>query len=184
MNILDIAENSLSAGAKLVRVTISENRAENRLTLTIADDGKGMDADMLRRVCDPFTTTRTTRKVGLGLPFLKMAAQQTGGDLVIESTLGAGTTVCATFTLGHIDLMPLGDVGGSLAALVQSRDDIDFIFTCEVRDEGAAEPRAFVFSTPDARAVLGGVPLSEPAVAVFIKDAVNEGVREVLGPPQ
>ncbi|MDL2294555.1 ATP-binding protein [Ruminococcaceae bacterium OttesenSCG-928-D13] len=188
MNILDIAENSVRAGASLVEITLTQDTAENRQTLTVRDNGKGMDAEMVAQVTDPFTTTRTTRKVGLGLPFLKMAAEQTGGGLVIDSTPGLGTTVTASFTLGHIDLMPLGDIGGTIAALVQSscgdpayrsaelaeaKDEIDFVFTF------TRDGKTFAFSTKDARQILEGVPLSEPAVAVFIKDHITEGVQEL-----
>lgn len=173
MNILDIAENSVAAGAGLIGISLWENTAQKRLTLTITDDGKGMDAEMVARVTDPFTTTRTTRKVGLGLPFLKMAAQQTGGDMSIQSTPGVGTTVSAWFTLGHIDLMPLGDMGGTLAALVQTSPDIDFAFSYQRNGE------SFTFNTRDAREILQGVPLSQPSVAVFIKDHINQGLAEL-----
>ncbi len=174
MNVLDIAENSVSAGAKHIEISLAQNTAEKRQTLIIADDGKGMDADMLRRVTDPFTTTRTTRKVGLGLPFLQMAARQTGGDLSIESAPGKGTTVSAWFTMGHIDLMPLGDMGGTIATLVQASPDIDFSY-CFKRD--GAE---FVFTTGEARQILDGVPLNAPEVVLFIKDHVNEGMKELI----
>ena len=120
MNVLDVAENSVAAGATLVAITLSIDTAAKRMTLTITDNGKGMPPEMAARVTDPFCTTRKTRKVGLGLPFLKMAAEMTGGALSIESTVGKGTCVTAWFTLGHIDLAPLGDmsatVGGSSSA--------------------------------------------------------------------
>ncbi|MDL2219445.1 ATP-binding protein [Ruminococcaceae bacterium OttesenSCG-928-O06] len=174
MNILDIAENSVRADASLVEIALIQDSASGMQSLVVRDDGKGMDEEMVRRVTDPFTTTRTTRKVGLGLPFLQMAARQTGGDLSIQSTPGVGTTVTASFTMGHIDLAPLGDMGGTLAALVQSGEEIDFLFTFE------KDGRKFVFDTREARRMLDGVPLGTPAVVQFIKEHVNEGIQEVL----
>ena len=174
MNVLDIAENSVSAGASNVKITIVQNTKENLQTLEICDDGRGMDAEMLQKATDPFTTTRTTRKVGLGLPFLKMAAQQTGGDLSIESVVGQGTTVRATFGLGHIDLMPLGDMGSTIATLVQGSPTIDFSyrFVCDNAE--------FAFSTGEARQILDGVPLDTPEVVLFIRGHVEQGMQEIL----
>ena len=174
MNVLDIAENSVRAKATFIDISLLQNTAAMLQTLTIRDNGKGMSADMVQSVTDPFTTTRTTRKVGLGLPFLKMAAQQTGGNLVIESAVGVGTTVTATFTQGHIDLMPLGDMGATIATLVQGAPDIDFLYTFEKNGT------AFSFDTREARQMLGDVPLSEPAVYLFIKEHVNEGMGEMM----
>ena len=129
MNVLDVAENSVAAGATLVAITLSIDTAAKRMTLTITDNGKGMPPEMAARVTDPFCTTRKTRKVGLGLPFLKMAAEMTGGALSIESTVGKGTCVTAWFTLGHIDLAPLGDMSATVAGLIQCSPDIDFVYT-------------------------------------------------------
>lgn len=174
MNVLDIAENSVRAGAQNIDISIVQSTAQDRQTLSIADDGKGMDADMVARVTDPFTTTRTTRKVGLGLPFLKMAARQTGGELAIQSQVGRGTTVTATFGLSHIDLMPLGDMGSTMATLVQASPDIDFTYRFE------RDGRAFDFSTQEARQILDGVPLNQPEVVLFIRGHVDEGMKEIL----
>lgn len=168
MNVLDIAENSIRAKAGLVEIVVEQDTAANRETLVIRDDGKGMDAEMVARVTDPFCTTRTTRKVGLGLPFLKMAAEMAGGGLLIDSVPGKGTTVQATFQLDSIDLMPLGDMGSTIAALVQTNPDTEFAYT--FRKDG----KEFVFTTQEVRAILGDVPLSEPAVALFIRDYITE----------
>lgn len=174
MNILDIAQNSVRADATLIGISLEE--ADGMLTLAIADNGKGMDADMVQRVTDPFTTTRTTRKVGLGLPFLKMAAELTGGSMDIESKVGVGTTVTARFTAGHIDLAPLGDMGATISALVQTSPDIDFVYTRKING------RSFVFDTREVRDILEGVPLSEPAVAVFIREYITEHEDALLRP--
>ena len=106
MNVLDVAENSVAAGATLVAITLSIDTAAKRMTLTITDNGKGMPPEMAARVTDPFCTTRKTRKVGLGLPLLKMTAQATGGEMSIASKPGEGTTVRVTFGLSHIDRPP------------------------------------------------------------------------------
>lgn len=176
MNVLDIAENSVRAGAALVEISIWQNTAQNLQTLVIKDNGKGMDEAMLQRVTDPFCTTRTTRKVGLGLPFLKMAAEMTGGDLTIQSTPGQGTTVTATFTLGHIDLMPLGDMPATISVLAQCNPHINFVYRF-CHDE-----KTFTFDTREAREILGDVPLSEPAVALFIRDYIKEQMQSIEQP--
>lgn len=173
MNILDVAENSVRAGASLIGISLDLNDATGLQTLTIRDNGSGMDAETARNVTDPFFTTRTTRKVGLGLPFLKMAAEMTGGTLTIESQPGKGTTVIVTFTIGHIDLMPLGDMGSTLSVLVQANPDIDFVFSF------TKSGQTFQFTTAEAREILGDVPLSEPSVALFVRDYVNEGIQSV-----
>lgn len=174
MNVLDIAENSVAAGAKLICITLAADTAQKRLTLTIADDGCGMSADTLARVTDPFCTGRKTRKVGLGLPFLKMAAEMTGGALSIESTVGKGTCVTATFTLGHIDLAPLGDMSATVAGLIQCSPEIDFVYTV------TADGERFAADTRELRTVLDGVPLSEPAVALWLREYLAENTEQLL----
>ncbi len=177
MNILDIAENSVSADATLVEISLVQNTAQATQTLTIRDNGRGMDAEMVQNVTDPFCTTRTTRDVGLGVPFLKMAAEMTGGAFSINSTPGEGTLVTAVFTLGHIDLAPLGDMGSTISALVQANPDIDISFTF------ARDGAQFAFHTNDARAILGDVSLSEPSVALFLREHVNDGIASILASP-
>ena len=176
MNILDVAENSVRAHASLVEIVLAQDTAANAQSLMIRDDGTGMDAETVAKVTDPFYTTRTTRKVGLGVPFLKMAAEMTGGTFTIDSTPGQGTTVFVTFTLNHIDLMPLGDMGSTMSVLVSANPDIDFLFSF------TRDGETFTFRTAEAREILGDVPLSEPSVALFVRDHVNEGIQEVLAP--
>ena len=110
LNVLDVAENSVRANATLIHILVEEDTAADRLTIVIRDNGKGMTQEQVQTVIDPFYTTRTTRKVGLGVPFFRMAAQLSGGDLTIQSAVGEGTTVTATFGLTSIDRMPLGDI--------------------------------------------------------------------------
>lgn len=174
MNILDVAKNSIRANATAVKIFVCQNTAKKLQTITIKDNGKGMPAEMLKDVTNPFTTTRKTRKVGLGLPLLKMAAQQTGGGLCIKSAVGKGTTVTASFGLYHIDLMPLGNMGSSISTLVQASPDVCFEFYF-IKDG-----QSFCFCTEEARQILEGLPLDTPQVVLFIKEHVNQGITQVL----
>lgn len=154
LNILDIAENSVKAGATLTEITIDET--DEKLVLTVKDDGYGMSEEMVKSVIDPFCTTRTTRKVGLGIPLLKMAAEQTGGDIDIVSQKGEnhGTTVTAVFYKNHIDFTPLGDVISTVLTLIQGHPDTDFLF---IHKKGEGEA---VLDTRQLREILEGVPLN------------------------
>lgn len=176
LNILDIAENSIRAQASLVEVTVKELYDEDILSFTIKDNGCGMDEEMVKRVSDPFVTTRTTRKVGLGISLLKSSAQQTGGDVFIESQVGIGTTLTATFSYNHIDRQPLGDIGAVMVSLISMNPDIDFIYTHVYRD------KEFSLDTRELRAVLGDeVKFSEPSVAVWIGEYITDNLTEIYG---
>lgn len=118
LNILDVAENSTRAGASLVEITVDADTVSDRLTIVIKDNGCGMTREQVSQVTDPFFTSRTTRKVGLGVPFFKYAAESTGGSFSIESRLGEGTEVTAVFVLSHIDRMPLGDITSTIHTLM------------------------------------------------------------------
>ena len=168
LNILDIAQNSLSAGAGLVTLTVDEDSGADSLTLRVEDDGRGMDADTLQRVRDPFYTTRTTRKVGMGIPLFRMAAEMTGGSLDIVSEPGKGTAVTASFSLSHIDRMPLGDMAGTVTALIRLNPGVDFVYRHTV------DGRSFEMDTRELRAQLGDVPLSEADVMEWIDGYLRE----------
>ncbi len=167
LHILDIAENSLNAGATLVTIEVIEDARADRLTLRVADNGRGMDAELARRVADPFTTTRTTRRVGLGLPFLKQAAEQCNGSLAIDSAQGVGTTITATFQYSHIDRMPLGDLSGTILSLAVGYPQADFVFRREIGD------KRLEIDTRPIKAELGSVALSEPSVIKFLKEMLE-----------
>ena len=167
LNILDIAKNSVTAGATLVEITVTETPA--RLTITVSDNGCGMTPEFVARVTDPFTTTRTTRKVGLGIPLLQMEAQMAGGDLSIESEVGKGTTTSAWFDPGHIDMPPLGDLNSSILTLIQGSPDIDFLFEY-LRQDG----KTVRLDTAEVRQILGPeVPLDLPDVLVWMQGAME-----------
>ena len=172
LNILDIAENSVKAGATLVGITIDED--ESSLEFTIRDNGKGMKADFLASVTDPFTTTRKTRKVGLGLPFLKMEAEMTGGEFEIKSKSmeefdDHGTTVRAKFMKDSIDFIPLGDIVGTVCTLIQGEPNIDFEFVHNINGQTVG------LSTVEMRQMLGDdVPLSSPEIISWVREYLTE----------
>ncbi len=173
MNVLDIAKNSVKAGATLVGIFIEET--DEMLTLTITDNGCGMKPEMLASVIDPFCTTRTTRKVGLGIPLLKLAAEQTGGEVSITSRHEDafpdthGTEVVATFYKKHIDFTPMGDIIASMTTLIQGSPAIDFTF----RHTGPSLEVAL--DTREVREVLGGeIALDEPEIIRWIKGYLTE----------
>lgn len=167
LNVLDITKNSVKADAKNISISLIEDES-GILTLVIADDGCGMTKDVLERVTDPFCTSRTTRKVGLGIPLLKMASEQTGGRVDIESAPGVGTTVTATFDTGHIDFTPLGDMVSTVTILIMGSPDIDFVYRHKTP---AFEVN---LDTKELRQVLGDVPLSSPEVITWIGDFLTE----------
>lgn len=178
LNILDIAENSVKAGASLVEILLKETG--NALTLTIRDDGCGMDEAFLARAADPFTTTRTTRPVGMGLPFLKLAAEQTGGSLRILSVekkadpVNHGTEVTAVFYKDHIDFTPLGDMISTYTTLIQGNPDIDFLYRHET------EKGSLACDTRELRAVLGEeVSLGEYEIIQWITENLKEESSEL-----
>ncbi|MBU0733167.1 MAG: ATP-binding protein [Proteobacteria bacterium] len=165
LHILDIVENATSAGATLVEIDISEDVSRDILQITIQDNGQGMDAEMLRKVADPFVTTRTTRRVGMGVPLLEQAAKETGGGLLITSEPGKGTKVVATFRESHIDRRPLGDMGATLITLIMGNPDLDFIYTSNLGDE------EIEVDTRAIRAELNGtIRINDPVVIHLIKD--------------
>lgn len=180
LHILDLTQNSISAGADLVQITINEDLMADRLTICIEDNGKGMDKDFLEKVKDPFVTSRTSRKVGLGIPLMLAACRRCEGDLVIESEKNVGTRVTATFKHSHIDRAPMGDMAETMVSLIlagsESNRTVDFVYTHMI------DSREFRIDTREIRTVLGsGISLGEPDVIMWIKDYVNEGLTNLRG---
>jgi hypothetical protein len=173
LHLLDIAENSVAAGARTIRITVREDLAADRLYLAVKDDGKGMDAAMVARVTDPFVTSRTTRKVGLGLPLLKEAAEQCGGYLRITSEVGQGTLVEVEFQHSHIDRMPLGDLASTLLTLLITSSELNWVFHYQVNDQ------VFYFDNDPIKTELQGVPLTEPSILAFLRELLINGVASV-----
>lgn len=176
LNILDVAENSVRAKASLIEITVSVQTQEDLLTVVIRDDGCGMSADQVKRAQDPFFTTRTTRIVGLGLPFFKQAAESTGGNFRIISEKGKGTTVEAVFGLSHIDRMPLGDISSTIHTLIVFNEQIDFRYIYRYND------RHFTLDTREMREMLGDeISFMEPEVSLFIWEYLDTNKNETDG---
>lgn len=164
LHILDIAENGTAAGASLIEIRIEEDEAADRLVLRVKDNGRGMDPELAGAVTDPFVTTRTTRRVGLGLPLLKMAAQEANGALIVRSTPGIGTEITASFQKSHIDRQPLGDVASTMVALILGHPEVDFVFA-HVRNG-----EMVTVDTRELKAQLMEVPITTPAVLNLVRD--------------
>ena len=127
LHILDIAENATRAGSSKVVIEILEDESQDKLAVCIEYNGKGMDEEMIKKALDPFFTTKSGKKVGLGLSLLAHAAQQAGGELKIDSKEGKGTKVTAAFQLSHPDMKPIGDVFATMTALVAGNPSIQFV---------------------------------------------------------
>lgn len=175
LNVLDVAENSTRAQASLIEISVLTDTLEDTMTIIIKDDGCGMTPEQVAHVEDPFFTTRTTRKVGLGVPFFKYAAESTGGSFKIDSTPGIGTAVTAVFKLSHIDRMPLGDINSTVHTLITFHPETDFLYTYRYND------RSFVLDTRQFRQILGDVPLNSPEVSDYIMDYLTENKQETDG---
>jgi len=173
LHLLDIVNNSISAHSKNIEIAVIEDTATDRLQMSVKDDGTGMDAQMLSMVTDPFVTSRTTRKVGLGIPLLKAAAEACNGGLKIQSQLGKGTQVEVEFQRSHIDRMPLGDLAGTIRSLEIGFPEVHLVFRYRVDDAG------FVFDDAPIKKELEGIPLTEPAVLTFLREYLEEGIKAV-----
>ena len=175
LNILDITYNSIKAKADTIEIAVSESVEKNVVEIEIKDNGCGMSEAFVQRVIDPFVTTRTTRKVGLGIPLFKQSAEDTDGSFSIRSKEGEGTVVYASFRLDHLDRAPIGDMSGTMVSLIQANDTIHFIYR-HTTDNGT-----FVLDTDEFHAQLGDVPLSEPAVLNWIGEYINENLDAIQG---
>lgn len=173
LHILDICQNSIKANATLIQISILEDLSSNLFLIQIEDNGKGMNQTTLSQVSDPFYTTRTTRKVGLGISLFKMAAEMAGGEFNITSTEGQGTCVTATFEHNHIDRAPLGNIEDTLMILMLNEAGID------IRYEHKYNDLTYVFDTKEIKDVLGDIPLSNHDVVLWIKEHINQGMTTI-----
>ena len=176
LHLLDLAQNSITAGASLVTIRLVLEEG-GLLTMQLTDDGRGMDAELLNRVTSPFATTRTTRKVGLGIPMMKENAEKAGGSFSLESEVGKGTVLTATMDTRNIDCLPLGDLSGTLLSLMLTNPlHPDFLF------EGKTPKGECSFDTREVRAALGSdIPFNEPSVAEWLKEALEEEMKPIFG---
>lgn len=176
LNVMDIAQNSVTANASLITITVNESDKDDFLDIFIEDNGKGMTKEQVQSVIDPFFTTRKTRKVGLGIPLFKMAAEQTGGNLSINSQVGIGTKVHAHFVKSSVDMTPLGDINSTVKILIQCNPIIDFVFN------HSTDIGEFTLDTRELREVLGeDVPLSTPDVLEWIGGFLEEQSDIIYG---
>ena len=176
LNILDVAQNSIRAEAKLVEISVLADTKNDTLTVIIKDNGCGMTAEQLAHVTDPFFTTRTTRKIGLGVPFFKLAAEAAGGSFDIKSEKGKGTVTTAIFGLSNIDRMPLGDMTSTMHSLITMNQNTDFVYRYKV------DSREFKLDTREFREILGeNAEFSAPEVSEYIKEYLEENRAETDG---
>lgn len=173
LHILDIAENSVGANATNIVICVVEDLIADRLKIEIEDNGKGIAPEMIDKVLDPFTTSRTTRKVGLGIPLLKAAAEMCAGGLTLESTVGVGTKITVEFQHSHIDRMPIGDLPGTILQLVVGYQKINWKFVYRVND------KEFIFDDAILKRELADINLSEPVVIAFIRQEIENGIQEI-----
>lgn len=182
LNVMDIAQNSISAGASRITISVVEDQREDLLSISVEDNGKGMSQETVQKVIDPFYTTRTTRSVGLGIPLFKMEAEMTGGSFKIDSQLGVGTTLTAVFKPSSVDMIPLGDINGTVQLLISCNPQLDFVYHRVLRTR-EGEQREFTLETTELRQVLGEeVPLDTPDVVLWIKDYLSEQTDALFQP--
>lgn len=174
MHIMDIIQNSVRAEASLVELEITESQKLDLFSISIKDNGIGMSKQMLEKVTDPFFTTRTTRKVGLGLSLLKQNAEQTGGKVEINSKEGEGTSLKAIFSHSHLDRPSLGDIAGIMVLLVGANPKMDFLYK-HITDKGK-----YVFDTKEVKEVLEGVSVSDPEIMQYLKEMIKENLNTII----
>jgi hypothetical protein len=173
LNILDIVQNSIRAKADKITIILNESASEDIYSIKIKDNGNGIPDEIIANVTDPFVTTRTTRKIGMGLPLLKYHAELTGGRLIIKSMIGEGTDLTATFSFSHLDRQPLGDIIGVLIILIAANPGVDFIYS------HTNEKACYIFSTKETKEFLGVDSLYEKSLLDDIGGMIAENLKEI-----
>lgn len=168
LNIMDIVQNSINAKANRIIISIVINTNEDFLSVRIEDNGKGMSSNQLKRIHDPFYSTRTSRKIGLGIPFLKHASESTGGSFSVDSVLNQGTIISAKFVFSHINRMPLGNIVSTIHLLITMNPNINFIYRYKLNN------KEFFLDTNDLHDILGDIPFSVAKISKFIKEYLKE----------
>ena len=174
LHILDIVHNSIRAKATQIQIKIMENQQLDQLSISISDNGSGMTEEQIQALSDPFFTTRTTRRVGLGIPLLQQRAEECEGALLVESKIGEGSSIFVNFQKSHIDLPELGDIAGVISGISCSYPQIRFIFDYQTDEID------FHFDTKEIVEALEGVPINTPEVELFIKEMIEENVKSEL----
>lgn len=173
LHILDIAQNSIRANATCIKLIIEENIDRNLFEIRIEDNGGGMDDQIKEHVTNPFTTTRTLRKVGLGIPFLKQICEECEGELNIESEKGKGTTIKALMKHNHIDRLPLGEIDKTITTLIMARSQIHYIYEHKYND------KAFILDTEEIKEILEGVAIDELDILKWIEAYIQSKLEEL-----
>ena len=173
LHIMDIIQNSISAGASLIELTVIEDIRSNLLTIVIEDNGRGMSDEQLKKLSDPFFTSRTTRRVGMGIPLFRQSAEQSGGNLAVESVVGEGAKVIATFIYDNIDRPPLGDIANTFILTVSANPQLDFILKYSFNE------REYLFDTVEVKEILEDLSLSNPSVIKMLSEMVNANIEEL-----
>ncbi len=175
LHLMDIMQNSIAADATRVEVGIRAEQSRNLLTIYVKDNGCGMSEETVQKVSDPFYTTRTTRKAGLGIPLFRASAEMAGGTMDIQSQPGKGTTISASYEIDHIDRKPLGDVASTITASITGYPEIDFDLVLQ-NDEDE-----YLFQTEDVRKQIGEVPINDIVIIQYLKEMIDEQIRSIFG---
>lgn len=178
LHLIDLAENSVSADARTVRIRVAEDFRTDQLTVSVEDDGRGMSVETVNHLADPFFTSRTTRNVGLGIPLLKEQAETCNGRMDISSRPGMGTKIEAYFQHSHIDRMPLGNLPVTFLTLEVAYPEIHWIFTYSYQPPFKGAPRVYEFDDQPVKETLEGLSLTHPDVITFLRSSLEEGIAE------
>ena len=173
LHIIDILQNSISAGATLVTLTVEEDTVADMMRITIEDNGRGMTPEQVAKLSDPFFTSRTTRRVGMGIPLFRQTAEQSGGGLTVGSEPGRGTKVTATFGWSNIDRPPLGNLANSFILTVTANPEIDFVL------DYVYNGREYRFDTVEVKEALDGLSLGNPQVVMMLDEMVRENINDL-----
>ena len=173
LHIMDLMENSIRAKARTIKLTITESLTENIYKVSIEDDGVGMSADYVASLFDPYTTTRSTRKIGLGLPLIKMNTRQAGGDTTVESQPGQGTTLSFWYAHNHWDRPPLGDMGGTMAMLAAANENKRITYR-HITEKGE-----YTFDTAEIKKALDNMSINNYDIIKYLKEMINENLSEI-----
>lgn len=173
LHILDIVQNSIRANGKVIRIDINEDQKKNELVIDIMDNGMGVEKNLINKIRDPFYTTRTTRKTGLGIPLLEQAARQTGGDLLINSKLGRGTHLNVKFVYDHIDRPPLGNISATMINLIGANPEVQFVYSHRINNN------IFEFNTEEIKTMLDDIPINHPKILDFIKNMLMNEISNM-----
>lgn len=172
LHILDLAQNSVNAGATAIQIIVTENTVANKLEIKISDNGKGMTDEVLKQISDPFFTTGN-KKTGLGIPLVQQHTKATGGEFKIKSSPGKGTILTAVFAHNHIDRQPMGDIAATITSLIRSYPNIDFIYRHSFNN------KQFTIDTCEIKLELDGIPINKKEIIDFIYDMIDENLQEI-----